>query len=169
MQYKDLVQYEPIESIIKLTDANEETHAKNKKKTYVISERMAEQLNDFIIEHLQFSRARENMGLFIVGNYGTGKSHLMSVISTIAERENASQYISNPSVAEKAKEIELFRFIFALSIPEVGLKTARELAKQFGTLENLMNAKEEDLAQIRDIGEVIAKNIFLIFSASSTC
>lgn len=106
MQYKDLVQYEPIESIIKLTDANEEAHANNLIKTYVISERMAEQLNDFIIEQLQFSRARENMGLFIVGNYGTGKSHLMSVISTIAERENVSQYVSNPSVAEKAKEIE---------------------------------------------------------------
>lgn len=106
MQYKDLVQYEPIESIIKLTDANEEAHANNLIKTYVISERMAEQLNDFIIEQLQFSRARENMGLFIVGNYGTGKSHLMSVISTIAERENSSQYISKPSVAEKAKEIE---------------------------------------------------------------
>ncbi len=67
------------------------------------------------------------------------------------------------SQLERAKEIELFRFIFALSIPEVGLKTARELAKQFGTLENLMNAKEEDLAQIRDIGDVIAKNIFDFF------
>jgi len=67
------------------------------------------------------------------------------------------------SQLEKAKEIELFRFIFALSIPEVGLKTARELAKQFGTLENLMNAKEEDLAQIRDIGEIIAKTIFDFF------
>lgn len=106
MQYKDLVQYEPIESIVKLTDANEETYANNLIKTYVISERMAEQLNEFIIEQLQFTKARENMGLFIVGNYGTGKSHLMSVISTIAERENVSQYITNPLVAEKAKEIE---------------------------------------------------------------
>lgn len=69
MQYKDLVQYEPIESIVKLTDANEETYANNLIKTYVISERMAEQLNEFIIEQLQFSRARENMGLFIVGTF----------------------------------------------------------------------------------------------------
>ncbi|EJS64649.1 hypothetical protein ICU_04253 [Bacillus cereus BAG2X1-1] len=106
MLYQDLLQFEPIESIIKLTDANMEEHANNLLKTYVISERMAEQLNDLIIEQLQFNRVLENKGLFIVGNYGTGKSHLMSVISTIAERENVSQYITNPSVAEKAKEIE---------------------------------------------------------------
>ncbi|MQR86862.1 ATP-binding protein [Bacillus megaterium] len=106
MLYKDLLQFDPIESIIKLTDANMEEHANNLLKTYVISERMAEQLNDLIIEQLQFNRMLENKGLFIVGNYGTGKSHLMSVISTIADREDVSQYITNSSVAKKAKEIE---------------------------------------------------------------
>ena len=68
------------------------------------------------------------------------------------------------SQLEKAKEIELFRFIFALSIPEVGLKTARELAKHFGSLNNLMNATVEELSQIDDIGEVIAKNISDFFN-----
>lgn len=67
------------------------------------------------------------------------------------------------SQIEKSKEIELFRFIFALSIPEVGLKTARELAKNFGTLQNLMEATEEQLAQIEDIGGIIAKNIVDFF------
>jgi hypothetical protein len=106
MLYQDLLQFEPIESIVKLTEANVEDYANNLLKTYVISERMAEQLNDLIFEQLQFSHPIENKGLFIVGNYGTGKSHLMSVISTIAERENVSQFITNSSVAEKAKEIE---------------------------------------------------------------
>ena len=69
------------------------------------------------------------------------------------------------SQLEKAKEIELFRFIFALSIPEVGLKTARELAKHFGSLNNLMNATVEELSQIDDIGEVIAKNIVDFFNS----
>ena len=40
--------------------------------------------------------------------------------------KKASKVIAN---IEKAKEIELFRFIYALSIVEVGIKTARELAK----------------------------------------
>lgn len=106
MLYKDLLQFEPIESIIKLTDANEEDYAKRMLQSYVISERMADQLADEIIEHIQFERPLENKGLFIVGNYGTGKSHLMSVVSTLAERENSSQYITNEKVATKAKDIE---------------------------------------------------------------
>ncbi len=64
---------------------------------------------------------------------------------------------------ENAKEIELFRFIFALSIPEVGIKTARELTKRYGTLESFMNATEEELSSIEFIGPVIANNIFSYF------
>lgn len=64
---------------------------------------------------------------------------------------------------EKAKEIELFRFIYALSITEVGIKTARDLANHFENLENLMNASEEELAFVDEVGEVIAKNIFDFF------
>jgi predicted ATPase len=106
MKYCDLVQFEPIESVIQLTDANDKDRAVHLIDTYVISERMAEQLDEAVIEHLQFRRPVDNKGLFIVGNYGTGKSHLMSVISTIAEMDGASNYIKNERVAQKAKEIE---------------------------------------------------------------
>jgi len=64
---------------------------------------------------------------------------------------------------EKAKEIDLYRFIFALSIPEVGIKTARELVKNFDTLEKLMSASSEELASIKDVGLVIANNIYSYF------
>lgn len=65
---------------------------------------------------------------------------------------------------EKAKEIELYRFIYALSIPEVGIKTARELAKRYGNLEDLMSATEEQLSSMDDIGPIIANNIFKYFN-----
>lgn len=120
MQYKDLVQFEPIESVIQLKDANDKARAFHLLDTYVISERMAEQLNELIINQLQFNRAVDNKGLLIVGNYGTGKSHLMSVISTIAEREGASTHISNESVAEKSKEIEGKFKVIRLEIGSVG-------------------------------------------------
>jgi len=67
------------------------------------------------------------------------------------------------SQIENAKEIELFRFIFALSIPEVGIKTARELTKRYVTLESFMNATEEELSSIEFIGPIIANNIFTYF------
>lgn len=120
MQYKELVQFEPIESVIQLKDANDKDRAFQLLDTYVISERMAEQLNDLIINQLQFDRAVDNKGLLIVGNYGTGKSHLMSVISTIAEREGASAHITNPSVAEKSKDIEGKFKVIRLEIGSVG-------------------------------------------------
>ena len=59
---------------------------------------------------------------------------------------------------EKSKEIELFRFLYALSIGEVGIKTARDISSNFRTLEDVMSASEEDLAEIDDIGPIIAKN-----------
>lgn len=120
VKYRDLVQFEPIESVIQLKDANDLERAFHLLDTYVISDRMAEQLKHMIINQLQFEKATDNKGLLIVGNYGTGKSHLMSVISTIAEREGASQHIQNTAVAETAKEIEGKFKVIRLEIGSVG-------------------------------------------------
>ncbi|MBB6451617.1 hypothetical protein HNQ94_000038 [Salirhabdus euzebyi] len=106
MKYRDLIHFEPIESVVQLTDANEKENAFKLLDTYVISNRMAEILDELVFEQLQFNRPADNKGLLIVGNYGTGKSHLMSVISTIAELDGASERINNDKVANKAKEIE---------------------------------------------------------------
>lgn len=120
MKYRDLVQFEPIESVIQLKDANDLERAFHLLDTYVISDRMAEQLKHMIINQLQFEKATDNKGLLIVGNYGTGKSHLMSVISTIAEREGASGHIQHTVVAEIAKEIEGRFKVIRLEIGSVG-------------------------------------------------
>ena len=120
VKYRDLVQFEPIESVIQLKDANDLERAFHLLDTYVISDRMAEQLKHMIINQLQFERATDNKGLFIVGNYGTGKSHLMSVISTIAERKGASEHIQSAAVAETAKDIEGRFKVIRLEIGSVG-------------------------------------------------
>src|SRR5699024_8807274 len=66
----------------------------------------AEKLTDDIFENLQFDHMVDNRGILVVGNYGSGKSHLMSVVSTIAEIPGSSAYLRNERVSEKAKEIE---------------------------------------------------------------
>ena len=54
--------------------------------TYVISEEMAEKLTSIVVPpQLQFDQPADNKGLLIVGNYGTGKFYLLSVISSVAE------------------------------------------------------------------------------------
>ena len=57
------------------------------------------------------------------------------------------------------KNIDLNRFIYALGIKEVGESTSKLLAKKFQTLENFMNATEEELLSIKDVGPVATKSI----------
>jgi len=85
MKYKDLVQFEPIETVVQLREADDKHEAATLVRTYVISERMADLLTRLVIPQLQFTEPMDNKGLMVVGNYGTGKSHLMSVLSAVAE------------------------------------------------------------------------------------
>lgn len=64
---------------------------------------------------------------------------------------------------KNSKECELNDFIYAIGIPNVGVKTARDLAEKYKTLENLRNAKEEDLVEVEDIGEKTSHDIVEFF------
>jgi hypothetical protein len=105
MKYGDLIQFEPIESVIQLRDADEAAAARQLVQTYVISEEMAEKLVKLVVPQLQFEQPMDNKGLLIVGNYGTGKSHLMSVISALAENGDLAKYLNDKSVASAMSKI----------------------------------------------------------------
>ena len=59
----------------------------------------------------------------------------------------------------KSKDIDLSSFIFALGILNVGKKTARDLAKNYKSLEKFRAATKEDLVEIGDIGDIVAESI----------
>lgn len=65
---------------------------------------------------------------------------------------------------EKSKSCPLDAFLFALGIPNVGRKTARDLAQAFGALEKVEQATEEELTAIQDVGEIVAQSITEFFS-----
>ena len=65
---------------------------------------------------------------------------------------------------ERAKRPDLARFVYALGIRHVGEATARALAEHFGTLEALMNASEEELLQVPDVGPEVARSVRAFFS-----
>jgi DNA ligase (NAD+) len=67
---------------------------------------------------------------------------------------------------EKSKSTTLARFIYALGIRDVGEATALNLANYFGNLEQLMQASEEDLQRIADIGPIVSANIAGFFRQS---
>ncbi|GKX64884.1 NAD-dependent DNA ligase LigA [Inconstantimicrobium mannanitabidum] len=64
---------------------------------------------------------------------------------------------------ENSKECELYAFIYALGIPNVGVKTAKDLSAKFKNLDNVMNASFEALVAIQDIGDIVAKSIVDFF------
>jgi DNA ligase (NAD+) len=57
----------------------------------------------------------------------------------------------------------LARFVFALGIRNVGEQTAKDLARHFGSLEALMQADEESLLAVPDVGPVVAASIVAFF------
>jgi len=64
---------------------------------------------------------------------------------------------------EKSKLNSLERLLFAIGIPNVGEKTAKILAKNYKTIDNLMLATKEDLIKIKDIGDIVAESIINYF------
>ena len=64
---------------------------------------------------------------------------------------------------EKSKHTTLPRFLFGLGIRHVGEATAKELARHFGNLDAIMDATEEQLLGVSDVGPIVAKSIRLFF------
>ncbi len=68
---------------------------------------------------------------------------------------------------ERSKDCTLGAFIFAIGIPNVGVKTAKDLARRFGTIEALRSARAEQLTEVPDVGEVVAHSIVDFFADPS--
>ena len=64
---------------------------------------------------------------------------------------------------EKSKQTTLPRFLFGLGIRHVGEATAKELARHFGTLDAVMDASEEALLAVADVGPIVASSIRTFF------
>ncbi|WP_229626017.1 DUF6079 family protein [Vibrio parahaemolyticus] len=105
MKYGDLIQFESVTANIQLKSSSDHGKAVGLVSSYVISDKMSQKLSNVIIEQLQYEESVDNKALWIVGNYGSGKSHLMSVISAVAEFPDLASHISNEVVRESADKI----------------------------------------------------------------
>ncbi len=133
MKYRQLVNFEPIESVIQLEQADSHDLARRLVETFVVSDRMAEQLTDLGFAHLQFDKPADNKGVLVVGNYGTGKSHLLSFLSALAEHTDMLEVVKHKKVARAAKAIT------------AGFKVARlEIGSTKKSLRNIVCGKLDD-------------------------
>jgi len=69
---------------------------------------------------------------------------------------------------QESKETTLPRFIFALGIREVGEATALALARHFGSWEAMVDASEERLLEVSDVGPVVADHLRQFFDSASS-
>ena len=105
MKYRELIEFNPIESVIVLRSADDRKKAEGLVSSYVMSDNMADLINAKIISQLRLDNVIDNKGVLLVGNYGTGKSHLMSVISAIAANADMLGLAQNEAFRKDAASI----------------------------------------------------------------
>ena len=113
-----------------------------------------EGLGDKLVEQLVDQKLIED----IAGLYDLSPEQLAGL-----ERMGDKSAQNLVAALEKSKHTTLDRFLYALGIREVGDATARTLAREFGRLAALMDATEERLEKVRDIGPVVASHIVQFF------
>lgn len=85
---------------------------------------------------------------------------VLSQLERMAEK-SASNVLS---AIEASKHTRLDRFIYALGIRNVGEATAKDLARDLGSLEALMEADEARLLEVNDVGPIVAQSIVQFFA-----
>lgn len=166
MKYSDLISFKPIEDVIQLTTADDANRAKEYVKSYVMSDTMAANLKSPVLDQLQVDEVVDNKGVLVVGNYGTGKSHLMSVISSIAKDADNLQYLQNKNIA---KEMECIAGMFEVLRIEIGGVTMSLREILFGLIEDDFAARGidfevPDFDTVRDNKKLI-RDMMMAFSA----
>ena len=114
MKYKDLIQFDPIDEIIKFSKLDNEDYRSKIVGNFVCSRTYEEYIIPQICATLDLSSTKETKGIQIVGNYGTGKSHLMSLFTIIAEDASNLSLLKSERAKERLKTIagkyKVFRF-----------------------------------------------------------
>ncbi len=88
----------------------------------------------------------------------------LGLVSLLALERMAEKSAQNVLAAlHKSKQTTLPRFLFGLGIRHVGEATAKDLARHFGSLDAIMDATEEQLLQVNEVGPVVAYNLRLFF------
>lgn len=105
MKYSELIHFEPITEVVKFSETHKSDYQKNLVKTFVFSETFKDHLIPLMVRNLDFTYSGESFGLQVVGNYGTGKSHLMSLVSLIAEHEQLIDLVQEEKPKKSLKAI----------------------------------------------------------------
>lgn len=84
-------------------------------------------------------------------------------------KKNGTKFANNLiNAIHDSKERPFYKLITALGIRHIGTKSAKTIAKHFKTIENLMNAEVEEIAELEDVGQIMAESIYQFFKQDQT-
>lgn len=114
------------------------------------------------IEHLGTSLIEQLVDTGLVKNFAD--LYKLKKIDLVGLERMAEKSAANViNAIEKSKKRPLWRFIAALGIRHIGGQSAQILAQHFGSLEKIISAEQQELAEINQIGPIMAKSIYEYF------
>ena len=122
MEIKKLINFEEIEQVIYIGKIKNERELVEK---FIISQNLKEDLFEFL-EYLKGNKPDRNISLNIIGNYGTGKSHLLSFLSIILSKPQMIQYIQDDEIREAFETLNK-----EFCVVKYQLSTSKDLAEIF--------------------------------------
>ena len=93
----------------------------------------------------------------------------LSLEDVASLKKNGKKFANNLiNSIEKSKGEDLHKLITALGIRHIGTKSAKSLAREYKSIDNLMNASLEDLCNKDDVGEITARSVYEFFRQEQT-
>ena len=113
MQIKELFNFEDIQQVIAIGNIENEQEMVEK---FVISPNLKRDLFEFL-EYLKGKKPEKNTSVDVIGNYGTGKSHLLTFLSLILSNHDMVQYIQDEELKEEFASISREFLVVKYELP----------------------------------------------------
>ena len=152
MQIKELFNFEDIQQVVAISNIENEQEMVEK---FVISPNLKEDLLEFL-EYLKGNKPEKNTSVDVIGNYGTGKSHLLTFLSLILSNPEMVQYIQDEDLKEEFAAIDKEFLVVKYELP--GQDKSLESIFQYRVKKQLKDNYDVDISDI-DINEKDPKEL----------
>lgn len=160
MRIGDLFNFEDIQQVITIGKVKNEQEMVEK---FVISPNLKAELFQFL-EYLTGQKPEDNISVDVIGNYGTGKSHLLSFLSIILSNPDMVQYIQDEEVREEFSKINREFIVVKYELPAQDLSLERifrrrvkeQLQKNYGIDTSDFDSRTKDLDPKELIDEILS-------------
>ena len=119
MKIKELFDFEYIQRVVEIGKIKDEQEMVER---FVISNNLEEDILEFL-EYIKGNRKEDNISINVIGNYGTGKSHLLAFISLILSKPELIEYIQSEKVKNEFRNLNRDFLVIKYELPAIKHKS----------------------------------------------